>query len=110
MDGPQRRLFALLSAFSAVGRSSRVAAIYDSLSATEQYYCNFGVNPDRVALLKSGSLRVTGSDSEGEVRVIELLGHPFFLGTLFVPQTRSTPEKPHPLVTAFLKAVVGDSA
>lgn len=89
---------------------SRVAAIYGCLSATEQYYCNFGVNPDRVALLKSGPLRITGSDTEGEARVIELPGHPFFMGTLFVPQTRSTPEKPHPLVTAFLRAVVGDSA
>jgi CTP synthase (UTP-ammonia lyase) len=91
-------------------QGSQVAAIYDSLSTTEQYYCNFGVNPDRVALLKSGPLRITGSDSEGEVRVIELPGHPFFLGTLFVPQTRSMPEKPHPLVTAFLKAIVGDWA
>jgi CTP synthase (UTP-ammonia lyase) len=55
--------------------------------------------------LKSGPLKITGSDIEGEVRVIELPGHPFFVGTLFVPQTRSTPEKPHPLVTSFLEAV-----
>ena len=84
---------------------SRVAEIYGAISAVEQYYCNFGVNPDYVSLLKSGALKITGSDSEGEIRVIELLGHPFFLGTLFVPQTRSTAEQPHPLVTAFVKAV-----
>lgn len=83
---------------------SRVAAIYRELSVTEQYYCNFGVNPDHVAVLKSGPLKVTGSDAEGEVRVIELPGHPFFIGVLFVPQTRSTPRQPHPLVTAFLRA------
>lgn len=41
--------------------------------------------------------------------MIELPGHPFFMGTLFVPQTRSTPQKPHPLVTAFLRAVAGAS-
>src|SRR5687768_4397806 len=84
---------------------SRVAQIYGATSAIEQYYCNFGVNPDHVSLLKSGSLKITGSDSEGEIRVIELPGHPFFLGTLFVPQTRSTAEQPHPLVTAFMRAV-----
>ena len=84
---------------------SRVAEIYGAISATEQYYCNFGVNPDHGPLLKSGSLKITGSDSEGEIRVIELPGHPFFLGTLFVPQTRSTAEQPHPLVTAFMRAV-----
>jgi CTP synthase (UTP-ammonia lyase) len=84
---------------------SRVAEIYGATSATEEYYCNFGVNPDHISLLKSGPLKITGSDSEGEIRVIELPGHPFFLGTLYVPQTTSTAEHPHPLVTAFLKAV-----
>jgi CTP synthase (UTP-ammonia lyase) len=86
---------------------SRVAQIYGTTLAIEQYYCNFGVNPDHVSLLKSGSLKITGSDSEGEIRVIELPGHPFFLGTLFVPQIRSTAKQPHPLVTAFMKAVDG---
>jgi CTP synthase (UTP-ammonia lyase) len=84
---------------------SRVAEIYGGISAIELYYCNFGVNPDHVSILRSGPLKITGSDSEGEIRVIELPGHPFLLGTLFVPQTRSTAEQPHPLVTAFMKAV-----
>ena len=84
---------------------SRVAEIYGATSVTEQYYCNFGVNPDYVSLLQSGSLKITGSDSEGEIRVIELPGHPFFLGTLFVPQTSSRVDQPHPLVTAFMRAV-----
>ena len=84
---------------------SRVAEIYGTTSATEEYYCNFGVNPNYTSLLTSGPLKITGSDSEGEIRVIELPGHPFFLGTLFVPQTRSTAEQPHPLVTAFMRAV-----
>jgi CTP synthase (UTP-ammonia lyase) len=86
-------------------KGSKVADIYDAITATERYYCNFGVNPDHVGLLKSGPLRVTGSDSEGEVRVIELPDHPFFIGTLFVPQSLSTSRAPHPLVSAFLRAV-----
>ena len=84
---------------------SRVAEIYGATSATEEYYCNFGVNPDHIPLLKNGPLRITGSDSEGEIRIIELPDHPFFLGTLFVPQTQSTAERPHPLVSAFIRAV-----
>lgn len=84
---------------------SQVAAIYGSLSATEHYYCNFGVNPDFIHALKQGPLSISGSDAEGEVRVIEYPGHPFFMGTLFVPQTRSTPEMPHSLITAFLEVV-----
>jgi CTP synthase (UTP-ammonia lyase) len=84
---------------------SQIATYYASTSVTEQYYCSFGVDAARVAQLKSGPLRVTGSDAEGEVRVIELPGHPFFIGTLFVPQTRSLPGRPHPLISAFVRAV-----
>ncbi len=84
---------------------SRVAAIYDTLTANEQYYCNFGINPDYFDVLKQGPLRITAADAEGGIRVIEWPDHPFFIGTLFVPQARSTPEQPHPLVAAFLRAV-----
>ena len=84
---------------------SQVAEIYGSTCAREQYYCNFGVDPGKVELLASSGLRISGSDSEREVRVIELPNHRFYLGALFVPQTRSTKQQPHPLVTAFLQAV-----
>lgn len=84
---------------------SLVAEIYGSTSATEEYYCNFGVDPAKVGFLVNSGLRISGSDSEGEVRVIELPGHPFYVGTLFVPQTRSTKRQPHRLVTAFVRAV-----
>jgi len=107
------RLFVTRLACSLAGREmelrfesgSQVAEIYGSTSVTEEYYCNFGVDAEKVAVITSNSLRISGSDSEGEVRVIELPGHPFYIGTLFVPQTRSTERQPHPLVTAFLQAV-----
>jgi CTP synthase (UTP-ammonia lyase) len=83
---------------------SRIARIYGTLEAREQYYCNFGVNPERLAELQRGELRVTGSDADGEVRVVELPKHLFYIGTLFVPQLRSRIERPHPLITAFVRA------
>jgi CTP synthase (UTP-ammonia lyase) len=87
-------------------RSSRVARIYGRTSATEEYYCNFGVDPDVIPELKKGRLRIVGSDAEGEVRVLELPQHPFFIATLFVPQTSSRPDRPHPLVNGFVHAAV----
>jgi CTP synthase (UTP-ammonia lyase) len=86
-------------------RGSKVAQIYGAIQVQENYYCNFGVNPDVVQLLKEGPMQFVGSDSEGEIRVLELPEHPFFVGTLFVPQTRSRADRPHPLVTAFPRAV-----
>ena len=86
---------------------STVAEIYGTTEVTEQYYCNFGLNPEYLDQIRSGPLQIAGSDSEGEVRVIELPGHPFFIGTLFVPQMLSTPNRPHSLVSAFVAAVAG---
>jgi CTP synthase (UTP-ammonia lyase) len=86
---------------------SRVAQIYQANDAVEQYYCNFGVHPEKVSLLKSGALKISGWDPEGEIRVVELPDHPFFIGTLYVPQARSTADQPHPLVTSFLRAATG---
>jgi CTP synthase (UTP-ammonia lyase) len=89
---------------------SAVAGIYGALTARERYYCNFGINPDCADILREGPLRFTGTDASGEIRVLELPGHPFFMGTLYVPQARSTPAQPHPLVTAFLKAALSSSS
>ncbi|HEX2954525.1 MAG TPA: CTP synthase, partial [Bacillota bacterium] len=84
---------------------SQVAEIYGNSKTTERYYCSFGIAPQYVGLFKSGPLQIVGSDPEGEIRVVELPGHRFFVGTLFVPQALSTASKPHPLVTAFLTEV-----
>jgi CTP synthase (UTP-ammonia lyase) len=110
-------LFVSRLACSLVGREmklhfaagSLVARCYGGESATERYYCNFGVHPDRAAILTSRDLRVVASDAEGEVRAVELPGHPFFVGTLYVPQMRSAVGTPHPLVNAFLLAASGRS-
>ena len=55
--------------------------------------------------IREGPIAITGSDAEGEVRVVEYPEHPLFFATLFVPQMLSQPNKPHLLVTAFLRAV-----
>jgi CTP synthase (UTP-ammonia lyase) len=70
----------------------------------EQYYCNFGLNPEYRAQLDAAGLRITGVDADGDARVFELDGHPFYVATLFVPQMRSEPRRPHPVVSAFVEA------
>lgn len=83
---------------------SKLAAIYGREQVEEEYLCNFGVNPEYVNALRSGALKIVASDSEGAVRGVELPEHPFFIGTLFLPQHRSSASVPHPLVSAFIKA------
>jgi CTP synthase (UTP-ammonia lyase) len=60
--------------------------------------------------LKSASpriLTISGTDQNGESRVIELPGHSFFVATLYVPQMRSRVSEPHLLVVAWLAAAAG---
>jgi CTP synthase (UTP-ammonia lyase) len=83
---------------------SRVAEIYGATRVTERYYCNFGLNPEHQKKLQAGGLVTVGRDADGESRILALEEHPFFVATLFVPQLTSTPQRPHPLIAAFVRA------
>ena len=85
---------------------TRAAAFYGMAESIEDYYCNYGVNPDYVRQMEAGGLRVSGLGAEGEVRIVEIPGHRFFLATLFLPQARSTASAPHPLLAGFAAAVL----
>ena len=63
----------------------------------EDFYCNYGLNPDYRPAFERAGLRVSGLGADGEVRIVELPQHPFFLATLFCFQTRSA-DRTHPLV------------
>ncbi|HXD48232.1 MAG TPA: CTP synthase [Gemmatimonadaceae bacterium] len=83
---------------------SRLAAAYDALEITEQYRCNYGLNPAFAAELTSGPLRATALDIVGDVRGIELDEHPFFVATLFQPERAALDGRVPPLVAAFVRA------
>ena len=78
-------------------KSSIAYALYRRETVTESYYCTFGLNPEYQSAVHDRGFQVVASDANGEARILELEEHPFFVGTLFVPQTRSTVEAPHPL-------------
>ncbi len=97
---------------SLVGKKMRIEMLARSLSrrlygtdhAEEQYYCNFGLNEEYRPELESHGLRFTGRSEDGEARLLEIPDHPFFLGTLFVPQVSSLAGRPHPLIAGFAAA------
>jgi CTP synthase (UTP-ammonia lyase) len=83
---------------------SLAGSAYGRTSSTEKFMCSYGVNDRYRNRLFSEGLVVTGTDHEGNVRVVERPGQPFWMATLFVPQLSSRPEAPHPLLSAFVKA------
>jgi CTP synthase (UTP-ammonia lyase) len=86
---------------------TRAAALYGVVSVVEDYYCNYGVNAEYLPRLREAGLSVSGLGEDGEARIVELASHPFFLATLFLPQTRSTAAKPHPLLAGYAAALGG---
>jgi CTP synthase (UTP-ammonia lyase) len=83
---------------------TRAAELYGAESAVEDYFCSYGLSPEYRPRMEESGLRVSGVDEEGEPRIVELEGHPFFLATLFCFQTRSREGEPHPLVAGFAGA------
>jgi len=87
---------------------TRLAAAYGSDEATEEYLCSYGVNPDFRASLVAGPLREAARDDTGDLRAVELDGHPFFVATLFQPERAALRGQPAPLVEAFLTACAAE--
>jgi CTP synthase (UTP-ammonia lyase) len=85
---------------------SMTRSLYKHDTVVERFYCRYGIAPEFRARFLESEVALTGVDDSGEVRAFEIAQHPFFLGTLYVPQAQSVEATPHPLVTGFLKACV----
>jgi len=97
---------------SLMGHEEAVMVIPGTLAArisgpgrrAERYHCNYGLNPEYLEALSDGGLRFSGFDDGGQVRIAELPGHPFFLGTLFQPELAGDGTQPHPIIRALATA------
>jgi CTP synthase len=86
---------------------SLVRAIYGADQIVERHRHRYEVNNHLVGRLKEAGLRVSGvSPNEELVEMIELPGHPWFVGCQFHPEFTSTPRVGHPLFKAFIEAAL----
>lgn len=84
---------------------TRLRAAYEADQTIEAYRCRYGLDPRFSSDLLSGALRAAAIDSQrGEIRAVELDGHPFFVATLFQPERQALSNRPAPVVRAFLRA------
>ena len=83
---------------------SRLGAIYGEPQADEAYQCSYGLAPAYAERLSSGLLRIAARGASGEVRAVELDGHPFYVATLFQPERSALAGRAQPLIAAFAAA------
>jgi len=69
------------------------------------HYCNFGLAPAFEERLAAAGLVISGHAPDAGVEIVELPGHPFYVGTMFQPQMSPQPGREHPLLQTFFAAV-----
>ena len=86
---------------------SVVRDIYKSESIKERHRHRYEFNSKYKTQMEAAGLLATGVNPDtGLVEIIELQGHPWFIGVQYHPEYKSTVASPHPLFVAFVKAAL----
>lgn len=83
---------------------SYLQTFYGQETVTEEFFCNFEMNPEFEWAAMEAGFPVVARGAGGEARAIESPTHRFYIATLFQPQLASKPKDPHPLILAFVQA------
>ncbi|KMX99844.1 hypothetical protein V476_01275 [Pseudomonas syringae KCTC 12500] len=87
-----------------------IAQAYGRLDIEERYHCRYGLRRELESALFGEHLKVSGRGPEGEVRSMELQGHPFYVATLFQPERAALQGQTPPVVAAFVRACLSNPA
>ena len=89
---------------------SVVQQVYGAERIIERHRHRYEVNNHYLPRIEAAGMRVSGVSAKGELcEVIELPGHPWFVGCQFHPEFTSTPRAGHPLFNAFVRAAAGNA-
>ena len=81
--------------------------LYGESVVYERHRHRWEVNNRYRSELEDGGLVLAGiSPDDRLVEIIELPGHPFFIGSQFHPEFKSRPDNPHPLFDGFMAAAL----
>ena len=84
---------------------SIAAACYGTTLVSERHRHRYEFNGKYLQDFANAGLVATGlHPTAGLVEIVELVGHPWFVGTQFHPELKSRPLHPHPLFVGFIQA------
>jgi CTP synthase len=91
-------------------KGSRVAEIYGASQISERHRHRYEVNTCYMDRLEEQGLVFSGLSPDGKLpEIVEIPGHPWFVGVQFHPELKSKPFDPHPLFVSFIKAALEQS-
>ncbi|MEE8213406.1 MAG: CTP synthase [Alphaproteobacteria bacterium] len=89
---------------------SKTAEIFGADTVFERHRHRYEVNINYRERLEASGLKIAGLSPDGKLpEIVELDGHPWFIGVQFHPELKSKPFDPHPLFSAFIGAAVQQS-
>jgi len=85
--------------------NSLISKIYSEKKIKERHRHRYEVNIDYKDAFEKKGLIFSALSPDGTLpEIIELKGHPWFVGVQFHPEFKSRPFTPHPLFSSFIKA------
>ncbi len=79
--------------------------LYNAPEVRERFRHRYEANPAYVAEMEKRGMVFSGKAKDADImKLLELPGHPFFIGTQAHPCYRSRPLEPHPLFVGFVRA------
>ena len=90
-----------------IASGSLASEIYGATNISERHRHRYEVNLNYRADFEKSGLVFSGLSPSGELpEIVELKGHPWFVGVQFHPELKSRPFAPHPLFASFVKAAM----
>ncbi len=88
---------------------SKVAEAYGQTLIKERHRHRYEFNNHYLEAYAAAGMEPVGTNPDtGLVEVVEISSHPWFVGTQYHPEYKSTVEHPHPLFVAFVKAALAN--
>ncbi|MFI3281505.1 MAG: CTP synthase [Rikenellaceae bacterium] len=92
-------------------KGSKIAEAYGTLNVVERHRHRYEFNSNYCEDFEKHGMIATGVNPDTNlVEVVEVKDHPWFVGTQYHPEYKSTALNPHPLFVAFVKAALENNA
>jgi len=88
-------------------KGSRVAEAYGTTHIEERHRHRYEFNNAFLEAFEQAGMKAVGLNPDTNlVEVVELANHPWFVGTQYHPEYKSTVKRPHPLFVSFVEAAL----
>lgn len=88
-------------------RGSKAAQAYGKLKVSERHRHRYEFNNKYLKEMEEAGMMASGVNPDSKlVEIVEIKNHPWFVGTQFHPEYKSTVLNPHPLFVKFITATI----